>query len=75
MLFSFVLRGSICPGAALDYVPMGWVGESHVLCDAHLFVLQIHTSSFEINWQREMAMHREVFHGLGVQDVAEFDSD
>jgi hypothetical protein len=54
---------------------MGWVGESHVLCDAHLFVLQIHTSSFEINWQREMAMHREVFHGLGVQDVAEFDSD
>jgi hypothetical protein len=28
--------------------------ELHVVHDAHLFILQIHASSFEPSWQREM---------------------
>jgi hypothetical protein len=36
---------SVFPEAALDYVPRV-VGELHMVCDAHLFILQIHTSSF-----------------------------
>jgi hypothetical protein len=76
ILFSFVGgRGSVFPQAALDYVSRGWVGESHVMCDAHLFVLQIHASSFGTSWQGEMAWHKEVFYGLMVQDVTEFDFD
>jgi hypothetical protein len=59
----------------LDYVPWEWVGESLVVCDAHQFILQIHASTFGTGWQGEMVQHREVFHGLGVPDVAEFDSD
>jgi hypothetical protein len=44
--------------------------------DAHLFILQIHASSFGAGWWGEMvAQHREAFHRLGVQDVAEFYSD
>jgi hypothetical protein len=49
--------------------------------DAHLFILKIHASSFGTDWRGEMthfffsvAWCREGFHGLGVQDVAEFDS-
>jgi hypothetical protein len=53
----------------------GWVGKSWVVHDAHLFILQIHASSFETSWQGEMVWHRKVFHGLGVQDVTEFDSN
>jgi hypothetical protein len=34
-------RGSICPGAALDYVPMGWMGVLCVVCGTHLLGLQI----------------------------------
>jgi hypothetical protein len=45
------------------------------VCDAHLFVLQIHVSSFGTGWQKEMAQNWEAFHGLGIQDVIEFDSD
>jgi hypothetical protein len=42
MLFSFVAEGgSVCPGAMLDYVSRGWVGESRVVDDAHLFILEI----------------------------------
>jgi hypothetical protein len=40
----------------------------------HLFVLQIHSSSFKTGWWEEMVLHREAFHGLGVQDVSEFNS-
>jgi hypothetical protein len=43
--------------------------------DAHLFVLQIHTRNFETGLWGEMAQHREAFHGLGVQEVTEFDFD
>jgi hypothetical protein len=50
--------------------------------DAYLFVLQIHTSSFGAALWGGMvplffsvAQDREVFHGLSVQGVAEFDSD
>jgi hypothetical protein len=74
-------RGSIFLWAALDYVPGRWVGELHVVHDAHLFVLQIHISSFGTGWQGEMCALlsalgcREAFHRLGVQDVAELDSD
>jgi hypothetical protein len=76
------LGGLVCPGAALDYFPGVWVGESHVVFDAHLFVLQFHTCSFGAGWWGEKALlffsavwHSEAFHGLGVQDVADFDSD
>jgi hypothetical protein len=56
MLFSFVggKRCSVCPGTVLVYVPGEWVGESHVICDAHLLVVQIHTSSFGTGWCEEM---------------------
>jgi hypothetical protein len=50
-------RDSICPESVLDYVPRGWVGELgvvHVVCDAHLFILQILASSFGICWWGEM---------------------
>jgi hypothetical protein len=50
MLSSFVAGGAVCPGATLDYVPRGWLGESHVVHDAYLLLLQIHTSSFETSW-------------------------
>jgi hypothetical protein len=56
MLFSFVGGGdSICPGAELDYVPREWVEELHIVHDAHLFFLLIHTSSFGAGQSREMA--------------------
>jgi hypothetical protein len=76
MLFSFVGGGgSVCPGAGLGYVPGRWVGESLVVCDAHLFILQVHARSFETGWWGEMVQLRGAFHQLGVQDVAEIDSD
>jgi hypothetical protein len=46
-----------------------------VVCDAYLFILQIHTGSFETGWQGEMVWHRETFHGLGAKDIIEFNSD
>jgi hypothetical protein len=35
---------------------VGWVGESCVVCDAHLFILQFHTGSFGASWQEEIAV-------------------
>jgi hypothetical protein len=67
--------GSVCPEALLDYVPEGWVGESHMISIAHLFVLQIHASSFGTGQWGEMAQNREAFCRLGFQYVTEFDSD
>jgi hypothetical protein len=52
--------GSVYPGAALYYFPQEWVGESHVVCDAHLFILQIHAG-----WQEEMASPLSVWCGIG----------
>jgi hypothetical protein len=73
MLFSFIVgEGSICSGTVLDYVPKGWVGELCMVCDAHLFVLQIHASSFGTGWWGEVVQRREAFNGLGVE-IAEFD--
>jgi hypothetical protein len=46
-----------------------------MVLDAHLFILQIHASSFGTVWHNEMAHHREVFYGLVVQDGTEFNSD
>jgi hypothetical protein len=51
------------------------VGDLCMMCDAHLFVMQIHAAGrncatfFSVPWLKK------AFHGLGVQDVAEFDSD
>jgi hypothetical protein len=48
MLFDFVGRveDSVCPGVAVDYFPRQWVGELHVMCVVHLFILQVYASSF-----------------------------
>jgi hypothetical protein len=56
MLSSFFFLGgeSICSGTALDYVPGEWIGESHMVCDAYLFVLQIHACNVGVCWQGEM---------------------
>jgi hypothetical protein len=54
MLFSVFGGCSVCPVGAPDYVPRGWVGESHVVLDTHVVVLQIDTSSFETGWWREI---------------------
>jgi hypothetical protein len=56
---------------------------SQVTCDAHLFILPIHMQAgLEPVVLGKMAPTflsasrcGEAFHGLGVQDVAEFDSD
>jgi hypothetical protein len=69
MLLSFVWgKGSVRTVAALDYVPRrvgGWVGESCMVHDAHLFVLQIDISSSGARQQREMALLFSVQHGIG----------
>jgi hypothetical protein len=64
-VFQFCCRNSVCPGAALDYVPREWVWESHVVLDDHLFVLQIYASSFGISQQGEMALLFSVWHQIG----------
>jgi hypothetical protein len=72
MLFSFVQggRGSVCPGAALLYVPREWVGESHLVFVAHLLGLQIYKGSFETGQQGEMAFNfSQGRHLLGLDSV------
>jgi hypothetical protein len=49
----------------LDYVPGGWAGESHVVHDVHLFILQVHASSFGADRLGEMAPFFSVRHGIG----------
>jgi hypothetical protein len=56
MFFNFAEWGSVCPGAVLDYFPVGWVGELHVVPDAHLFILLIHTSSFRAGCPKRMVL-------------------
>jgi hypothetical protein len=52
-----------------------------VVPDAHLFILQFHASNSGASggekWSAffSVVWHREAFHGLEVQDVAEFDSN
>jgi hypothetical protein len=56
ILLSLFREGSsVCPRAALDDVPRGWVGESHVVCVAHLLGLQLYSSNFGANWWVEIA--------------------
>jgi hypothetical protein len=50
--------------------------------DAHLIILQFHTSDFGAGWREKqpttfftVMCHREAFHGLEVQDITEFNSD
>jgi hypothetical protein len=43
MVSVFLLRGdSVCIGAKLIYASRGWVGESHMVPDAQLFILSVH---------------------------------
>jgi hypothetical protein len=57
MFFSFAGGGySACPGVALDYFPGMWVGELHMVHDAHLLILQFHVGSFGDGWRRELVM-------------------
>jgi hypothetical protein len=35
---------SVSPGAVLDYFPGVWIKELHMVHDAHLFILQFHTT-------------------------------
>jgi hypothetical protein len=61
---------SVCPGAALDYVSRGWVGESCVVCVAHLLGLQVYIGSIAISWQGEMVCHfSQGRHLLGLGSV------
>jgi hypothetical protein len=48
---------SIYLGAFPDYVFWGWIGESHMVCVAYLFVLQVYASSFGIGYWGEMVCH------------------
>jgi hypothetical protein len=73
-------RGFSLPGGCTGLCWQGWrvgcwVGESCMVHDACLCVLQIHSSSFKTCWQGEMVWHREAFHKVGIWDVTEFDSD
>jgi hypothetical protein len=63
----------------LDYVPGEQVGRLHMVRVAHLF---IYASSFELagreKWHAAFLSkvgHRKAFHGLGVLDVTEFNSN
>jgi hypothetical protein len=75
MILNFVGREVVQSAQGLRWIMFLGSEESCVMGDAHLFILQILASSFETSWQGEMAWCREAFHGLGVQDVAEIDSD
>jgi hypothetical protein len=79
ILFTFAGGGGGCfsrPGAAWIMLPGGWLGESLVVHDAHLFVLQIHAHSFELAGGEKCCCFsyagcKEVFHRLGVQKFAD----
>jgi hypothetical protein len=53
MLFSFVEGGFSLPRVMLGYVPGrggGWIGKSHMVLDAYLFILKIHANNFGTGW-------------------------
>jgi hypothetical protein len=55
LFLSFVQGGGlISPGAALGYIPSGWVEELHMVHVAHLLRLQIYAGSFETSQWGEM---------------------
>jgi hypothetical protein len=73
------MGGSVCPGAVLDYVCGGLVGESCVMltCSFCRFTqAALEPASREKLHATFLTAvgHREAFHGLRVQDIAEFDS-
>jgi hypothetical protein len=54
-VFHFCWGGvSVCPADALDYFLRERVGESHVVHDAYLFILQFNTRNFGTGWWGEM---------------------
>jgi hypothetical protein len=67
-LFSFAGVGFSLPRAVMDYFLGDWVGELSVVCDDHLFILQLHkaalgpavgkndTTFFSVAWHREASM-------------------
>jgi hypothetical protein len=64
-MLSVLLGGcSFFPEDALDYVPKWWVGELHVVHDAHLFILQIHACSFGTIEEGEMALLLSMWCGI-----------
>jgi hypothetical protein len=65
MFFSFTGKGVSLPRAALDYFLRGWIVESCLVHDAHLFLLQFHTVSFGAGWQGEIALLFSVQHSIG----------
>jgi hypothetical protein len=74
--------GSVCPGVAMDYVTGIWVRScAWWMMLTCLFCRFIQTALEPVSRERNgfsflsVAQHKKVFHGLGVQDVAEFDSD
>jgi hypothetical protein len=77
MFFSFAgVWGSVCPWAVLDYVPGGSVGELYVVHDVHLFFckqLWSRLAGRNVSFY-SVTQHKEAFHGIGVQDVTEFES-
>jgi hypothetical protein len=44
---------------------VGRVGELLVVCDAHLFILQIHINGFGFIWHGEMMLLFSVLCGIG----------
>jgi hypothetical protein len=84
-VYAFIFVGAgdlVCPATELDLVPRVWI-ESHVWCVMFAcsfcrFVQAALEPAGREKWHTAplcMAGHRETFHGLGVQDVVEFDSD
>jgi hypothetical protein len=67
MAFSFGEGwGSVHPGAELNYFPgVGrWVGEQHMVLDAHLYLLQFNAGSFGASYQGEMVWLFSVWCGI-----------
>jgi hypothetical protein len=57
--------GSVSSGAVLDNFPREYIGESNLVCNAHLFFLQFHASSFEASWQGEIGLLFSVLCKIG----------
>jgi hypothetical protein len=57
-------EGSVFPGPVLDYFPKQWVGDSHVVHDSHLLILQFHASSFGAGLLGEVIPLFSVLHSI-----------
>jgi hypothetical protein len=81
MFLNFVVGGFSPPKGFSGLCSQGWVEESHMVCDAYLFILKIHASRFGAGGQEEMAPLFSVCHitgrlsmGQGSR-ISEIDSD